>query len=299
MGLFSKEKVICERCGKEFEAGFFDADTLCKDCKAEWEAVAAELDGYAEYAIQVKGEYPSVEQLREMEAQRKEIFEKYARPQLITRRELEDVNKYYRNIPENKIRDIAARIKSSQFMHATGMDIAPDFIVLRKYTGVTVEAKDIFAVTYLRQDVIETKMDNLLLAMFTNNPFVPIIVAHYGFPLKFGEYLESKAGRQQLFEAYRNYCPNLTYPIMKFSDFKAQIQGEKMIRGNINQELMERLLFQAVGQKKIFDVADYSCALPELEDLYEKYGYISKVTVINLLDLNEPGHSRFWSKYLY
>lgn len=53
MGLFSKKTLICEKCGKEFQARITIGRHLCKECDDKYWKLYADVQGYNEYAMKI------------------------------------------------------------------------------------------------------------------------------------------------------------------------------------------------------------------------------------------------------
>ena len=66
MGLFSKKTLICEKCGKEFQARITIGRHLCKECDDKYWKLYADVQGYNEYAMKMSLESYTEEQLIEL-----------------------------------------------------------------------------------------------------------------------------------------------------------------------------------------------------------------------------------------
>ncbi len=49
MGLFSKKALVCERCGKEYEARISIGSKLCPECQQREKDAKKEVSGYVSY----------------------------------------------------------------------------------------------------------------------------------------------------------------------------------------------------------------------------------------------------------
>ena len=77
MGLFSKKTLICEKCGKEFQARITIGKHLCKECDDKYWKLYSDVQGYDEYAMKMSWESYTEEQLKEIQQHRNKILEKY------------------------------------------------------------------------------------------------------------------------------------------------------------------------------------------------------------------------------
>lgn len=54
MGLFSKKILTCEKCGKEYEVRITMGRHLCKECADKRKELRRDMQGYIDYADQMK-----------------------------------------------------------------------------------------------------------------------------------------------------------------------------------------------------------------------------------------------------
>lgn len=300
MGLFSKKALVCERCGKEYEARISIGSKLCPECQQREKDAKKEVSGYVSYGEWIGRKY-NEDELRAIAQHRDSILEKHRNTHIITREELKQAGDNYKKLSESEAIDIYERALYSLVDVGKGASYATKgFFCLTQYEGVVVASEDVFAVAYCRdlrlvQSRDSAHVEGLLCAVFTNDPYIPVFpMVYFG---KIGLFaMKSKSGRQAVEETFSRRCPNLLYPVMETKQLKKILKGEAG-KGSIDSQTMLKFLSDVESGFGMFDVKAMTDALPqESLDRLSAYGFIPWTEINRLMKLDGMFSKSFWEK---
>jgi len=300
MGLFSKKALICERCGKEYEARISIGSKLCPECQQREKDAKKEVSGYVSYGEWIGRKY-NEDELRAIARHRDNILEKHRNTHIITREELKQAGDNYKKLSESEAIDIYERALYSLTDVVRGAAYATKgFFCLTQYDGVVVAAEDVFAVAYCRdlrlvQSKDSANVEGFLCAIFTNDPYIPVFpMIYFGNIGLFA--MKSKSGRQRVEETFSERCPNLLYPVMETKQMKKILKSEAS-KGNIDSRTMLKYLSDVESGFGMFDVKAITDALPQDSlDRLSAYGFIPWAETSRLLKLDGMFSKSFWEK---
>lgn len=298
MGLFSKKALVCERCGKEYEARISIGSKLCPECQQREKDAKKEVSGYVSYGEWIGRKY-NEDELRAIAQHRDNILENHRNIRTVTREELKQARDNYKKLSESEAIDIYERALYSLVDVEKGAAYATKGIFcLTQYEGVVVAAEDVFAVAYCRdlrlvQSRDSANVEGLLCVAFTNDPYIPVFpMVYFG---KIGLFaMKSKSGRQAVEETFSRRCPNLLYPVMETKQLKKILKGEAG-KGSIDSQTMLKFLSDVESGFGIFDVKAMTDALPqESLDRLSAYGFIPWTEINRLMKLDGMFSKSFW-----
>lgn len=302
MGLFSKKTIICEKCGKEFSTRSIFSSNLCDDCTQREVNELLNLEGYKNYALEMRWDNYSDEQLTEIEKHRNSILNKYSAKGVISRDEIMYAADKCATLSDEQAESVIRRIGQCTVNVTTGAAYTNNFFVPLLYERVIVDANDVFAVglsSVYAKELREGLFDETILcSVFTNDPYIPVFpLVFVGKGKLFSLSMKSKEGRQQLKEILEEMCPNLQYPVEDIKQLKKTIKDDGYIKGNIDPQFMKEKLREASVNSGFFDKkklkSDMSSRTAELLD---EYGYIQDNEINNLLKLDKRKNREFWEK---
>jgi len=300
MGLFSKKALVCERCGKEYEARISIGSKLCPECQQREKDAKKEVSGYVSYGEWIGRKY-NEDELKAIAQHRDNILEKHRNIRTVTREELKQAGDNYKKLSESEAVDIYERALYSLVDVEKGAAYATKgFFCLTQYEGVVVAAEDVYAVAYCRdlrlvQSRDSANVEGLLCVAFTNDPYIPVFpMVYFG---KIGLFaMKSKSGRQAVEEIFSRRCPNLLYPVMETKQLKKILKGEAG-KDSIDSQTMLKFLSDVESGYGIFDVKAMTDTLPqESLDRLSAYGFIPWTEINRLMKLDGMFSKSFWEK---
>lgn len=300
MGLFSKKTLVCESCGKEYEARITLGIYLCSECLRRQNQKSADVKGYVDYAMEMSMGTYSENKMDEILIHREQILEKYRMVNGITRAELQNASDNYRKLSDAEAADILVRCSRSSIGSTVGAAYTGYFFVPTAFEKTIVDAQDVFAVGYTSDQ--KNKIDGneiILCAVFTNDPYIPVFPMTYVGKLGFFDFAKSKKGRQGVGDLFEGMCPNLTYPVQDLKQLKKQINSDGVIHGNIDKQFMLNRISDAskstgiFNTKKLFSNLDAATAA-----MLDSYGYIQEHQINEILKFDKMFNRNFWEKQM-
>lgn len=300
MGLFSKKTIVCEQCGKEYEARITMGIHLCSDCLNRKMQKEAAVLGYVDYARELSLPSYTENQLDEIQKRRTEILEKYKMEDGISRSELHEASEKYRRLSEEEVRNILVRISNSSISSTLGAAYNDYFFVPTLFDKMIVDTEDIFAVGYTKnKDIKVEKQEVILCAVFTNDPYIPVFPMVYLGQLGGFDFSKSKKGRESVKELFELICPNLTYPVDDLKNLKREIKGAEPVKGNIEKKDMLQYISKAELGVGIFNTKQLSdTLLPGSSEMLDEYGYIQEDQINVILKMDKTLNRNFWNKMI-
>ena len=299
MGLFSKKTAICSRCGKEFQIrlGLID---LCPECLAEEDAVQADVQGYLEYRKAVGLGKLNYEEQKEYIAHRTEILENHRVENGITRQELAQASDHYKSLSDDECEDILCRLAHSMITSTVGAAYGDDLFIPTGFEKMAVAAEDVFAValaTDFRTDSLSH--EQILCALFTNDPYVPVFPMMYEAKLGFFDFMKSKKGREALKIVFEQKCHNLTYPVGELKELKKTIKKERTVNGKMDPDFALERISVADLNMGVFATKKLQGSLtPQTTAMLDEYGYILDNEAMQILKMDKMFNGKFWKKQL-
>ena len=279
MGLFSKKTLICEKCGKEFQARITIGRHLCKECDDKYWKLYADVQGYNEYAMKMSWESYTEEQLKEIQQHRNKILEKYDLSESIgnVRKNLKgkSARAWEELLSKDEGLQAVLEIFSTQVSEGYGSAMSTKFFSLTDFKRTVVDMEDVFAVGLTSNcQFHEGDVDTILCVLFTNYPYIPVAPTFFQGKLKLFELGKSKKTRKHVTELFELICPNLTYPVQELKSLKKQIKSEENVKGNIDKQDILKYISKAETASGIFNLKKMEFDMPmETEMLFEDYGY--------------------------
>lgn len=297
MGFFSKKTFTCERCGNQFEARL--ASTICSDCLNKEYEQRDRIKGYIEYRKACKLSEIPYEEMPNVEAHRQALGDKFYNDQGITLDEVYDAGKHYRSLTPDQARDILRRTMQSTVAVSTGASNGEEFYVLSEYESVIVDMEDVFAAGFTHVKGYDNdQVEVILLVLFTNDPYVPVIPQIYLGKIGFWGYRTSKKGRDQIADEIEASCPNLQYPVTDLKLLRKAIKNSGNIDARIDQQTVLRLIDDAIGQRNLFKVE--KLAKKQIPDgtriMLEGMGYILDIEADQALQMDKMLARHYWEK---
>ena len=301
MGLFSKKTIVCENCGKEYEARITLGEHLCSDCSSRITNKRLQLNGYVEYAM-VAGlpSYNREAQLDEIAARRQQTLEKYRMTEGISRAELQMLSDNYKKLTDEQAAQTLIRISNSNLTATMGAAYTGYFFVPTRFSGTIVNGDDVFAVGFTSNHELRAEdREVILCGVFTNDPYLPVFPMVYTGKLGFFELSKSKKGREDVKGMYEAICPNLTYPVQDIKELKKQIKLENSVRGNIDVKFMLKQISDMSSSVGVFDTKRmFSDLSPESAAMLDQYGYIQEDEINRILKMDKMFNRNYWNKQI-
>lgn len=300
MGLFSKKSIVCERCGKEYQAIVTIGAHICKDCKAILQQKEDKVKGYVQYAKDVLKCSYTEEQLDAIAAHRDAILEKYRMTQGITIPELTNASDNYKKLTDDQAADVLFRMANSSVEQTMGAASTGFFFVPTAYEKIVVDVEDVFAVGYTpNYRLADADGEVLMCAIFTNDPYVPVFPMVYVGKLGFFEIFKSKGGRKGVSSKFEIKCPNLTYPVQELKLLKKQIKSEGVVKGNPDVPFVLDHIENATGSIYEFNIEEMYSDLDEKTELMlHDYGYILETRINQIMKMDKMFNRRYWAKQI-
>lgn len=304
MGLFSKKKFLCEKCGKEFEKRLNLNGNLCDDCwnaeQNQKRALEASIKGYINYASDVFFKEYSSDEMRKIIDHRDEILDKFQHDGGITRVDLKNASDNYKTLTDEQAAEVLVRVANSSVSSTMGSAYSGEFFVPTHYEGMIVDAKDIFAVGYTSDYKLSGgNTEVILCAIFTNDPYVPVFPMIYVGKIGFFSVTKSKKGREGVNALFESMCPNLKYPVGDIKQLKKMIKQEETIKGNLESKFMLDQISNASVSSGIFDTKKmHSDLLPGSATMLDRIGYIQEEEVNQILKMDKMFNRNYWNKQI-
>lgn len=300
MGLLSKKALVCERCGKEYEARIAFGSHVCKECLAREGQKKDDVKGYVDYAYIMSWPKYTEEQLDTIINHRNQILEKYRMTQGISRAELQKASDNYKSLSDDEAADVLNRMANSSITSTMGAAYTGYFFVPTAFEKVIVDNEDIFAVGFTNDYKLQAdKSEVILCAIFTNDPYMPVFPMIYVGKLGFFEIMKSKKGRATVADLFDAMCPNLKYPVCDLKQLKKTIKAEDSVKGNIDKKAMLDYISSAEAIVGIFDTKQmHSDLYPSSAAMLDAYGYIEEAQINQIMHMDKMFNRRYWQKQI-
>lgn len=300
MGIFSKKTIICERCGKEYQARITFGAHICDECLTRESEKKDNVKGYVDYANKMFWDPYTEEQLDAIVAHRDAILEKYRVTQGISRSELIKASDNYKKLTDDEAADVLIRMAKSSLSETTGAAYTGYFFVPTEFEKTIIDAQDVFAVGYTSDYKLkDAKNEVILCAVFTNDPYIPVFPMVYVGKLGLFEIMKSKKGRQGVAALFKMICPNLTYPVQELKQLKKQIKADGLVKGNIDQNFMLDKISDALVSSGMFNTKNMDCLLsPSSSVMLEAIGYIPETEINAIMKMDKMFNRRYWQKQI-
>lgn len=302
MGLFSKKEYVCEKCGKVFSKRLNLNGNLCDDCSAqeynERLQLESSIQGYVQYGQKVLHKDYSIDEMRKILQHRNSILEKYRNTGGISKNELKEASDNYKRLSDDEARSVWCRAMNSGISNTIGAAYTAEFFAPTNYSGMIVDASDIFAVGFTTDASLNSiSNEAILCAVFTNDPYVPVFPVIYSGKISFFELTKSKKGRADVVEMFTTMCPNLTYPVGDLKQLKKQIVQEEKVRGNIDKKFMLGQIKNASISFELFDTKKMGSYLNiKSAEMLDEIGYIQRAEINSILCLDSRSNRNYWKK---
>lgn len=304
MGLLSKNERVCAHCGNTCKAFADSQAEFCKSCHEESEKLRKELlaavEGYDAYRNKLECKRYSGFELAPIIEHKEKLVEKFTRPLVISREEIEQAGNNYRSLTDEQAQDILIRANAASVSSSLGAVYTDNFFVLTGYNNVIVDAADVFAVGIGTASGVNAGLyeEAILCAVFTNDPYIPV------FPIVFVGKTgwvssKSKKGREGVKAVFEAMCPNLTYPVEEIKALKKRVKNEDEVKGNISKELMLKALGATWLGEGVLDVRKDSSSLTYASaNMLESMGYLQGSELSSLLGCDSWFRRRYWNKQM-
>ena len=304
MGLFSKKTYVCEKCGKEFEKRLNLLGSICDECWLIEENERKELEnavkGYNDYCNNVFYKSHSTEELRNILNHREELLGTLQNENAITREELIYAGNNYKGLSEEEAMNVIVGMLQSQVYDQAGAGVGKNFFVLKDYDGVLVDAKDVFAIGFTTDARAQVNSSEVLLcALFTNDPYVPVVPLIYVVKKGFFEFSKSKEGREAVVNILTAKCPNLTYAVQDLNELKKRIKRDGCVKGKLNEKFMLDQIGNATAGIGIFDVRKMNPKFTSYTtSMLNRMGYLLDTEIEVLLKWDKTSNRKYWSELM-
>ncbi len=295
MGFLSKKTLICEKCGKEFQARL--ARKLCDECQIKEFDLEQELADYLSYSNLYMDRKIEKNEYEIIIEHRNAILEKNRNDRGITIDELKSIAANYNTLTDEEARNAIARARDSEVSDTLGALYTPGFIMPELYKGTVVSTEDVFAVAYHEDNnYLSGTAEILSCVVFTNDPYIAAFSMVFSGKLDGGFFsFKSNSLRTGIETLFTEMCPNLTYPVQELKNLKKQIKTEKSVKGNIDYKKMMKFIEWSEVFLAPFESKKYEGRFSyETIELLNRYGYITHKKVDELLELNKSKQSAFW-----
>ena len=299
MGLFSKKTIICERCGKEYQARITLGIHICDECLEREEQKKARVKGYVDYAGDMLWDNYTEEQLDQIAAHREEILEKYRMTEGISREELKKASDNYRNLTDDQAADILTRAANSYVTCTMGAARTECFFLPVAYERTVVDVEDIFAVGFTNEYRVRVEgHETVVCVLFSNDPYLPAFPMVFLGRLGLFEFMKSREGRADLERMFTDLCPNLQYPVQDLGTLKKTIKAEGKVRGAIEMKAMLDMIFSAQCGSGQFNVKKMTEQLPPATaEMLDQYGYIPDADIFRIMRMDKFFNRNFWNRH--
>ena len=300
MGLFSKKTIVCENCGKEFQARITFGVKICDECLQRIGEKEDKVKGYVDYASAMGWDSYKESELDEIAKHRDEIISRYRQTNGITRAELMDASNNYKKLTDDQAADVLNRMAISSITSTMGAAYTGSFFAPTEFDTAFVDAKDVFAVGYTSDFQLDGAGSEVILcAIFTNDKYMPVFPMIYVGKLGFFEIFKSKKGRQSVNDLFETICPNLTYPVQDLKQLKKQIKSENSVKGNFDVKFMLDRISDASLSMRIFDTKKmYSNLHAGSAEILDANGYIQEHQINEILKMDKMFNRRYWQKQI-
>ena len=300
MGLFSKKTIVCERCGKEYQARVTLGVHICDECLNREYEKKENVKGYVDYANSMLWDSYSEEQLDQIAKHRDDILKKYRMTNGISRAELINASENYKKLTDDEAADVLTRMANSSITATIGAAYTGYFFVPTAFEKTIVDANDVFAVGYTSDYKLKDASSEVILcAVFTNDPYIPVFPMIYVGKLGFFEIMKSKKGRQGVNELFESMCPNLTYPVQDLKQLKKQIKADGAVKGNIDLKFMLDRISDASISYGIFDTKKmHSDLYSSSAEMLDEYGYIEETQINQIMHMDKMFNRKYWKKQI-
>ncbi len=316
LDVFGKKTVKCAKCGKEFEKGAFSSDTLCLDCNYERTKIELKEASIRKQQEGIQYYYETMPKpFRKLPAdvntimsESSRILEKYRRDDVITTDDFVHAQSYADSWSDDECMHFMRRLYSALVHTHKRVSFVPGkFIISHQYNGVVVDFDDVFAIAVVKgfKTSYSTELDeSYLCAMFTNNPYFPVISIALKPNIKKGFLSTAAKMHAEAMEiisgAFNTWCNNLTYPVMEIKELQKLVKQESAVRGSISMEMMKALMARAKDCSSPFWTTD--AMMPQtmpfgISQTIMEYGYLSAGELREQL-MDDKQSEKFWMQYV-
>lgn len=316
MGLFSKKDYICSQCGAKFQSRFSLSDPLCEECNLKnWEIQKQEkklldslkepIQGYVDYRKHLDSSLPSytMEELQAIRIHRDDILKKYtiSEDNRITTEELEEAGRNFKLLTADEALEVAYKYLTARIItELNGVAWANGLLLPTIYEGMLVETLDVFAACFTNATGFtdSNEVEKLMCALFTNDPYVPVVPMVCYVKKGKHDFLKSKDGRVFMQEMLTKMFDNLMYPVCDAKKLKKIIKEEANIKGNIGKEMMLQQLDSLMLGMGIFSNrrTKYPGVGWMTMNLMHEAGYLMDYEINVALDMEDRVQNQFWKK---
>lgn len=295
MGFFSKKyNCTCIHCGAKYVSYYNEVNAICAECleKRGWK-------GYAELRQLINDKLPgfTLDEWNEVEEKREQLLLPYKVVDGVTVDELRDAGTNYKSYTDEQCNRFIGRLMRSLIPAKLGGFYTNGFLMPSAYPGVVVNPKDVFAVAlgapYWKEKPAD--MDVVSIAFFTNDPAAPMFAVGEAFEVK-GLSFKNKKARESLKEYLTKLCPNLTYPVMDYKEFKNIVKKERTVRGSISADIILKYVDRVDTSFSPFSITSTFISYNNGK-LLNKYGYVYSDQVTDYLMADKKSR-KFWGEKL-
>lgn len=302
MGFFSKKQLVCERCGKTYEARIAVGKKLCKECSDILSQKEAKVVGYRNYLMDVKSQYDLTEdELDAINLHRQKIIDKYKINDGTTLAQLTTKIDNYETLTDEQADEVLTQLLDRVVDQSICSCTSNHFILPCKYPGTIVDNDDVYAASY--STVMGLSGDNreaILCCCFTNDPYIPVVPMLFFGKVGFFEF-SSKKGREGVSTLMQLMFPNLQYPITSSKELKKIIKKEDSTKGQLSKEEMLKFLDDAQYNSGMFKkkaLSEDADVTEEIIRFINDMDYITDTQASGILKLDRVIFGTFWKKKL-
>lgn len=302
MGLFSKKDYVCEKCGKTFQKRINLNGNLCDECfdqdYIQRQALEQSVKGYIDYGKKYLSKTYTNDEMQAIIEHRARIMEANHNEDGVTRELLMYAGENYKSLTDEEAVQILGRAGMASINSVLGCAYTAGFLVPLDYDGVVVNADDVFAMGYVKDYKHSGgNVETILCAIFTNDPYIPVIPMFYQAKTGLFEFGKSKKARGTIEQAFSFFFQNLTYPIGELKQLKKQIKQEGMVRGNIEMKYMLDRIEDANIVTGLFKPDKMvNTAGEETMSVLDQMGYVLEYEIEILLKMDKMFNRNYWNK---
>lgn len=235
-----------------------------------------------------------MDEWNEIEERREKLLLPYKVVDGVTVDELRDAGTNYKSYTDEQCNRFVGRLMKSLIPAKLGGLYTNGFLMPGEYPGVVVNPKDVFAIVlgtpYWKEKPAD--IDAVSIAFVTNDSAAPMFAVGEAFEVK-GLAFKNKKAREALKEYLTKLCPNLTYPVMDYKEFRNTVKKERTVRGQVSADIILKYIDRIEVSASPFSITSTFSSYGNGK-LLNKYGYVYSDQVTTYL-MTDKKSRKFWA----
>lgn len=318
MGLFKKETLVCEQCGKQYEGLAWAQPHLCPECKQKAnDELSAKIKVENEEKELIKPlkkyrkligldmpydhegeEYKAlIKNYRERMDAYKKKFTVTSLPEVLSDASLQNFHDNGKKMPAEEINRLFDAIGTYCYGHTIQTIKCNGLFVMASLEDVYVDASEVFAIVTKNSSerYLDTNYFVISCLLLTRDPFIPVLPGSFLRESKLFERARKGKELESIGMWYFGDCTNLEVPICRVKDFKKMVKQGNINLHGINSKFVLEKADDLENDRGLFHESRKAerTKSPGIITL-SKMGYLNQDDVNRKLGTEEMFRKSFW-----